>query len=156
MIRLYDSTDQPRLEAFLLRQKTFAEMNGQTVEVFRDENISDFKAEETVSLLLEQAGQIVAVADLLKRHPVDGSLWLGLFIIDEPLQGTGIARRLYEQLEQEYMRPFHNVFRLGVLPQNERGRRFWERHGYEYEKDSMTADGVAVHVFVKRLDQAEQ
>ncbi|WP_214829547.1 GNAT family N-acetyltransferase [Exiguobacterium algae] len=152
MIRLYTPSDQTKLEAFLVRQTGFAAMNGQTAEAFRDENVSDFEAEETVSLLLEQDDHIVAIADLLKRHPVDGSLWLGLFIIDEPLQGTGAAQRLYEQLEQEYMRPFHHVFRLGVLPENERGRRFWERNGYVYERESVTGRGVSVHVLKKEIE----
>jgi len=47
------------------------------------------------------------------------------------------------------MRPFQTVFRLGVLPHNERARRFWERQGYVYEKDSSTARGDHVHVLKK-------
>ncbi|UTT43299.1 GNAT family N-acetyltransferase [Exiguobacterium aurantiacum] len=148
MIHVYDTTWREKVEAFLLQQRSFAALNGQTPETFRDENVSDFETEETVSLVFEER-DVIAVADLLKKHPVDGSLWLGLFVGDERLHGTGVAQRLYEQLEHAYMRPFQPVFRLGVLPHNERARRFWERQGYVYEKDSVTARGDHVHVLKK-------
>ncbi|WP_242678955.1 MULTISPECIES: GNAT family N-acetyltransferase [unclassified Exiguobacterium] len=99
MIHVYDPTWRDAVAAFLLQQRSFAELNGQAPETFRDENVADFETEETVSLVFED-GDVIAVADLLKQHPVDGSLWLGLFIVDERLHGTGIATRLYEQLEQ--------------------------------------------------------
>lgn len=148
MIHPYEASWREDVAAFLLRQSAFASLNGHTPEAFRDENLTDFEAEGTVSLVFEE-GDVIAVADLLKKHPVDGSLWLGLFVVDERLHGTGIATRLYEQLEQTYMRPFQTVFRLGVLPHNERARRFWERQGYVYEKDSITARGDHVHVLKK-------
>ncbi|TCI29904.1 GNAT family N-acetyltransferase [Exiguobacterium sp. SL-10] len=148
MIHPYERSRREDVGEFLLRQRVFASLNRQTPEAFRDENLTDFEADGTVSLVFEERG-IVAVADLLKQHPVDGSLWLGLFIVDERLYGTGIATRLYEQLEHVYMRPFQTVFRLGVLPHNERARRFWERQGYVYEKGSVTARGDYVHVLKK-------
>ena len=151
MIHLYDRSRRDEVGEFLWRQQSFAALNGQTPETFRDENVADFETEETVSLVFED-GDVVAVADLLKQHPVDGSLWLGLFVVDERLHGTGVAQRLYEQLEHAYMRPFQTVFRLGVLPHNKRARRFWERQGYVYEKDSITAQGEHVHVLKKVID----
>lgn len=151
MIHVYDATWRDKVEAFLLKQQSFAVLNGQTPEAFCDENVADFKTKETVSLVFEER-DIIAVADLLKRHPIDGSLWLGLFVVDERLHGTGIATRLYEQLEHAYMRPFQTVFRLGVLPDNERAYCFWERQGYVYEKDSITARGEHVHVLKKVID----
>lgn len=148
MIHVYDATWRDEVATFLLRQLSFAELNGQTPETFRDENLTDFEAEGTVSLVFTD-GDVIAVADLLKKHPIDGSLWLGLFVVEEKLHGTGLAQRLYEQLEREQMRPFQTEFRLGVLPHNERARRFWERQGYVYEKDSVTARGDHVHVLKK-------
>lgn len=148
MIHVYDATWRDEVSAFLLRQRSFAALNGQTPEAFRDENLTDFEAEGTVSLVFTDR-DVIAVADLLKKHPVDGSLWLGLFVVEEKHHGTGLAQRLYEQLEREQMRPFQTVFRLGVLPHNERARRFWERQGYVYEKDSVTARGDHVHVLKK-------
>ncbi|WP_114165218.1 N-acetyltransferase [Exiguobacterium sp. TNDT2] len=148
MIHVYDATWRDKVAAFLLQQSAFASLNGQTPEAFRDENLTDFEAEGTVSLVFEER-DVIAVVDLLKKHPIDGSLWLGLFVVEERFHGTGVAQRLYEQLEQEYMCPFQTVFRLGVLPHNKRARRFWERQGYVYEKDSVTARGDRVHVLKK-------
>ncbi|MGI1820750.1 N-acetyltransferase family protein [Exiguobacterium sp. TRN 1102] len=155
MIRPYTAEDRQELQRFLKDQRTFARLNEQTVEMFRDENVEDFEADGTVSLIIREDGRIVAIADLLKRHPVDGSLWLGLFVVDETLHGTGLAQTLYEQLEEEYMHSYQKVFRLGVLPNNLRARRFWERNGYVYEKDSITNKGVHVHVLKKRLIRPE-
>ncbi|MGA9466679.1 MAG: GNAT family N-acetyltransferase [Exiguobacterium marinum] len=155
MIRPYSVEDRPELENFLMRQRTFARMNGQSTETFRDENVADFEEEGTMSLIFREGERIIAIADLLKKHPVDGSLWLGLFVVDESLHGTGIAQMLYERLEKDCMRPYQTVFRLGVLPQNNRGRRFWERNGYVYEKDSVTNKDVRVHVLKKQLIRLE-
>ena len=155
MIRPYTAEDRQELQRFLKDQRTFARLNEQTVEMFRDENVEGFEADGTVSLIIREDGRIVAIADLLKRHPVDGSLWLGLFVVDETLHGTGLAQTLYEQLEEEYMHSYQKMFRLGVLPNNLRARRFWERNGYVYEKDSITNKGVHVHVLKKRLIRPE-
>lgn len=152
MIRLYEATDRERVATFFLGQRAFAELNGQTLETFRDENLADFEETGTVSLIVEDDESIVAVADLLKRHLVDGSLWLGLFLIDERLYGTGLAQIVYEQLESDYMRPFETTFRLGVLPTNVRAQRFWERQGYVYEKDSVTRQGIHVRVMIKVIE----
>ncbi|WP_214700248.1 N-acetyltransferase [Exiguobacterium sp. s57] len=155
MIRLYTAEDRQELEDFLMSQRTFARLNEQTIEMFRDENVADFEEEGTMSLIFREGERIIAIADLLKKHPVDGSLWLGLFVVDESLHGTGLAQTLYEQLENQYMRPYQTEFRLGVLPHNERARRFWERNGYEYEKDSVTNKDVRVHVLKKQLIRLE-
>lgn len=152
MIRRYEASDRERVATFLLTQRAFAELNAQTSEAFRDENLADFEKTDTLSLIVEDDDAIVAVVDLLKCHPVDGSLWLGLFLVDERLQGTGLAQTIYERLEREYMRPFQTTFRLGVLPTNMRGRRFWERYGYAYEKDAVTGDGVHVNVLKKEIE----
>ncbi|WP_214874978.1 GNAT family N-acetyltransferase [Exiguobacterium sp. CH10] len=155
MIRPYSKEDRQELEDFLVKQRTFAMLNGQSIQKFRDENVADFEEDGTVSLIIRKDGQIVAIVDLLKRHPVDGSLWLGLFVVEETLHGTGLAQTLYEQVEEEYMRPYQTVFRLGVLPDNLRALRFWERNGYVYEKDSITNKGVRVHVLKKQLIRPE-
>ena len=155
MIRLYTAEDRQELEDFLMSQRTFARLNEQTVEMFRDENVTDFEAEGTVSLIFHEEERIVAIADFLKKHPIDGSLWLGLFVVEESLHGTGLAQTLYEQLEDQYMRPYQTEFRLGVLPHNERAHRFWARNGYVYEKDSVTNKGTRVHVLKKRLIHPE-
>jgi len=147
----YKAADRARFEAFLRRQQTFAALNGQTIDAFSEENVADFEADGTISLLVEADAKVIAVVDLLRRHPVDGSLWLGLFVVDERYHGNGIAQSLYEQLEQEQMLPFHSVFRLGVLPHNERAYRFWQRQGYVYEKESVTARGDHVHVLIKTI-----
>ena len=155
MIRPYTAEDRQELQRFLMDQRTFARLNEQTVEMFRDENVADFEEEGTISLIFREEERIVAIADLLKKHPIDGSLWLGLFVVEESLHGTGLAQTLYEQLEDQYMRPYQTVFRLGVLPNNLRARRFWERNGYVYEKDSITNKGTRVHVLKKRLIRSE-
>lgn len=155
MIRPYTAKDCQELQRFLMDQRTFARLNEQTVEMFRDENVADFEKDGTVSLIIREDGRIVAIADLLKEHPIDGSLWLGLFVVEESLHRTGLAQTLYEQLEEQYMRPYQTEFRLAVLPHNEGARRFWERNDYVYEKDSITNKGVRVHVLKKRLIRPE-
>lgn len=151
MIHVYGTNDRETVGAFLLRQQAFATLNGQNPEAFQEETLADFEGNETLSLMFKEDG-IIAVADLLTQHPIDGSLWLGFFVVDERLHGTGIAARLYSQLEQQYMRPFQTVFRLGVLPHNERAYRFWKRQGYVYEKNAITSKGEHVHLLKKIIE----
>lgn len=122
------------------------------MDAFCEENVADFEADGTASFLVEVAWELCAVADLLRRHPRDGSLWVGLFIVDERLYGDGTAQAVYDQLERDEMRPYHSIFRLGVLPHNERANRFWRRQGYTYEKDAVTARGDRVHVLLKTVN----
>ncbi|MCT4783154.1 MULTISPECIES: GNAT family N-acetyltransferase [Exiguobacterium] len=147
----YTAADRDRLEVFLRRQRTFAALNRQTMDAFCEENIADFEADGTASFLVEVDGELLAIVDLLRRHPRDGSLWVGLFVVDERLHGDGTAQTIYEQLERDEMRPYHSMFRLGVLPHNERAYRFWQRQGYTYEKDAVTARGDRVHVLLKTV-----
>lgn len=70
----YKAADRARLEAFLRRQQTFAALSGQTIDAFSEENVADFEADGTISLLVEADAEVIAVVDLLRRHPVDGSL----------------------------------------------------------------------------------
>ncbi|WP_251127863.1 MULTISPECIES: hypothetical protein [unclassified Exiguobacterium] len=67
MIRPYAVEDRPELENFLMRQRTFARMNGQSTETFRDENVADVEEEGTMSLIFREGERIIAIADLLKN-----------------------------------------------------------------------------------------
>jgi len=43
--------------------------------------------------------------------------------------------------------------RVATFPlTNMRARRFWERHGYAYEKDAVTGDGVHENVLKKEIE----
>lgn len=148
-IRRIEERDGQALRSFLLRQTTFQEINGQTPEQFCEEIEQDVASAGTISLVVYEEGRLVAVIDLLERHPRDGSLWVGLLLVEETLWGRGYGRRIYETLETEWMRPLNPVFRLGVIPTNERARRFWTRQGYRYEREGVTGNGVVVDVMCK-------
>lgn len=72
-------------------------------------------------------GEIGAASDL----PAPGVMHLGFFIVEDARQGTGFAQDVYRCYEAWAIAQGARWLRLGVVERNERGRRFWERAGYQ-------------------------
>lgn len=72
-------------------------------------------------------GEISAASDL----PAPGVMHLGFFIVEDAQRATGFAHELYRSYEGWAIAQGARWLRLGVVERNARGRRFWERVGYE-------------------------
>lgn len=72
-------------------------------------------------------GEIGAASDL----PAPGVMHLGFFIVEDAQQGTGFAHEVYRGYEAWAIAQGARWLRLGVVECNARGRRFWERVGYQ-------------------------
>jgi GNAT superfamily N-acetyltransferase len=74
----------------------------------------------------ELAGVVNVVSDLLAPK-----VWhIGFFLIATALYGQGIARPLYDALEDWMRAQGADWLRLGVVEGNVRGERFWKARGY--------------------------
>lgn len=73
---------------------------------------------------------IVGVADLLEDLFSAGVWQIGLFMAAERLHGTGVPQALYAHLEAWMRSRGARWLRLGVVRDNARGQRFWEKVGY--------------------------
>ncbi len=82
---------------------------------------------------------------------------ISFFIIETSLHGKGNARAIYDRLENWIERNGANWIRLGVITNNHKAERFWEKCGYtEVRKRLGVKFGCRTHdqrVMVKPLGQ---
>ena len=78
----------------------------------------------------DDTANIVAVIDVTEDMIGKGVGHVGLFQVAQRLHGSGIAREVYNGLEQWLISRGTKVMRLGVLDGNARGMAFWNRLGY--------------------------
>ena len=77
----------------------------------------------------ERAGH--AGSDHTPPHALPGVRFLGLLLVAPDARGTGIADRLLGAVERAAAERGHQLLRVHVDARNSRGRRFYERNGYE-------------------------
>jgi RimJ/RimL family protein N-acetyltransferase len=87
----------------------------------------------------DEAGALVAMADVIEDLIADDVWHVGLFIVATRLHGSGAARSLYQALEAWMKSGGARWLRLGVVVGNARAERFWEKCGY---RDVRTREGV--------------
>lgn len=78
----------------------------------------------------DREGRIVGVADVLFDLFSPGVWHIGLFLTAERLHGSGVPHALYAHLEAWMRSRGARWIRLGVVRDNARGARFWEKMGY--------------------------
>jgi len=96
-----------------------------------------------------QGDELVAVADVIEDLLAPRVWHVGLFLVPEPLQGTGIAQRAYAALEAWMRGQGAHWLRLGAVAGNDRAERFWRRQGYvETRRRSGVAMGRKVNELI--------
>jgi GNAT superfamily N-acetyltransferase len=91
----------------------------------------EFSYSDHYALLLRDAsGCVDGLAMVATDLPAAGVWHLGLFVVATRLHGGGFAQAAYEAYEQWARSGGAHWLRLGVVTQNERGIRFWQRQGY--------------------------
>jgi GNAT superfamily N-acetyltransferase len=78
----------------------------------------------------DREGRIVGAANLLHDVFAPGVWIVGLFLTAERLHGTGVPHALYAHMEAWMRSRGARWLRLGVVRDNVRGARFWEKVGY--------------------------
>ena len=91
--------------------------------------------------VVDDAGEIVAVADVVRNLLAPGVWHIGFFVVATRLHGTGRARAIYEALEGWARSGGALWLRLNVAAGNARAERFWERMGYV---EARRREGVAI------------
>jgi ribosomal protein S18 acetylase RimI-like enzyme len=90
---------------------------------------------------IEAQGRLVAVAELLEGHPTAHDWYIGLLLVapEQRRQGVGsdFCRAILDWLAAHSGR----TVRLVVHPQNVVARTFWERQGFELEREVVKLSG---------------
>lgn len=99
-------------------------------------------------LILRRVGQEsdpVGTADWLDDFPENGTRYLGLFMTKAAIHGTGESRQILDWLMDDFVQAGVGRVRLGVIRENRRARRFWERAGFREVRRVVHRQGDLVH-----------
>jgi ribosomal protein S18 acetylase RimI-like enzyme len=75
-------------------------------------------------------GTLGGILDVVRDYPESGIWYLGLLLLHPTERGHGRGASLHAQLRKHIQQQGGKAIRLGVLDQNDKALRFWERLGY--------------------------
>lgn len=107
---------------------------------------------------LRKGGKLIAVAELLQGHPEVPDWYIGLLLIDPEHRRKGIGAQFCAGIMDWIGRLDGSTVRLVVQQQNAGARMFWERHGFEIEREVLKVSGLReslVWVLVRRTGAAD-
>lgn len=85
-------------------------------------------------------GELVALMDLIWRHPADDMAFIGWFMLERTRQGRGLGRRLVADVLDVLRQAGVTEVRLGRIDGNPQSERFWRAcsfadNGLDYQTD---------------------
>lgn len=85
---------------------------------------------------------LAAIMDLIDGYPEDDIAFVGFFMMDISLQGTGEGTRIISRLCTELKNlGFHHV-RLGIDKGNPQSTHFWRKNGFQVIREVPQGDGI--------------
>lgn len=96
-------------------------------------------------------GRLIAMMDLIVRHPKDEMAFIGWFMVDEVLQGRGLGRRLVGDVLAMLRAEGVREVRLGRVRGNPQSERFWHICGFTDTGLGYDTDGYHVDVMARKL-----
>lgn len=95
--------------------------------------------------------RLCALMDLIARHPQDDVAFIGWFMVDAPMQGRGLGRRLVAQVLDVLRTEGVREVRLGRVEGNPQSRAFWQACGFTDTAAGYDTDGYHVTVMHRIL-----
>ena len=94
---------------------------------------------------VESAGGLKGIVDLVRDFPETGTWMLGLLLLEPSERGRGTGKAVHKALASWAAGCGAAAFRIGVVEENARGRRFWSSLGYLTQKDVSMRLGQKKH-----------
>ncbi|MGC3982901.1 MAG: GNAT family N-acetyltransferase [Steroidobacteraceae bacterium] len=105
--------------------------------------------------LMDDNGQLQAMSTVWSGFMKDDVWMISLFVVATALHGSGVAGSFYASLENWMHVSGAQWVRLGVIKNNHRAERFWEKSGYTEVRQrvdtSLSSNNNVVRVMVKSL-----
>ena len=98
-----------------------------------------------------QGGKLVAMMDLIWRHPQEDMAFIGWFIVDGARQGVGLGRRLVGDVLAMLKTQGVREVRLGRIEGNPQSEHFWHLMGFAENGLGYDTDDYHVIVMAKTL-----
>jgi len=90
--------------------------------------------------IIKDENELVGIIDIVKNFPVEGEWMLGLLYIDPKERRKGLGKLVHETLAQWAIKLGAKSFRIGVLEENYKGKKFWSSLGYQKIKEGSKTD----------------
>ncbi|WMJ24150.1 GNAT family N-acetyltransferase [Paludicola sp. MB14-C6] len=79
---------------------------------------------------LYQENQLIAIMDFLLGYPNESTVWIGLFMLDNSLQQSGIGTKVITAFKQVVKDSGYLFIQLGCLVENKDGYSFWTKNNF--------------------------
>ncbi|MBQ8556004.1 MAG: GNAT family N-acetyltransferase [Clostridia bacterium] len=96
-------------------------------------------------------GELVALMDIIIRHPEEDKAFIGWFIVDARRQGAGLGRALVADVLALLKAQGVQEVRLGRITGNPQSECFWQACGFADNGMSYDTEDYTVAVMAKRL-----
>ncbi len=84
-----------------------------------------------IGLFQRQPELLIGVIDAVRGYPTPRTWYIGLFLLQPDRRGQGLGKALYTVFSSWAARHGAETIQLGIVEQNPRARRFWERLGFQ-------------------------
>lgn len=81
--------------------------------------------------------ELIGIIDVVSDFPVVGEWMLGLLLIKPVERGNGLGKMIHEALVQWAITLGATSFRIGVIEDNRKGKKFWTDLGYMKIKEAI-------------------
>ena len=128
------------MEVYNTNQDFFMLSSGRaaTIEDCRNDinTVPPFSFDEKVFVSLWRDGCCVSVLDIIVGYPKEAYIWIGFLLI----HGEWHRKQIGTEIVNAILKAAENkgcvCVQLGVLEDNEKGRKFWEKLGFEKIRES--------------------
>ena len=78
----------------------------------------------------DETKRLVAVMDLIDHYPTEQSCFIGFFMMERDLQGTGIGSKIITELCGYLTEQAYKFIRLGYVDGNRQSEAFWKKNRF--------------------------
>lgn len=93
---------------------------------------------------------LVAIMDLIDGYPNSNSVFIGFFMMNRELQGTGIGSKIISEVLNYLKKQGFERCQLGIDKANPQSNYFWRKNGFEVIREVVQEEG-AILVAEKQL-----
>ncbi|MFW5630132.1 MAG: GNAT family N-acetyltransferase [Acetivibrio ethanolgignens] len=85
---------------------------------------------------------LVAIMDLIDGYPDDNTAFIGFFMMNSQLQGTGIGSKIISEVLNYLKGKGFEMCRLGIDKDNPQSNHFWRKNGFKVVREVVQEEGT--------------
>lgn len=103
----------------------------------------------------DETGRLVAVMDFIDHYPTERSCFIGFFMMERDLQGTGIGSAIITKMCEYLTELNYQYIRLGYVDGNEQSKSFWIKNHFTDTGSKNHTDDYTVIVMNRSLNEIQ-